>query len=51
MRPFPFFSTFNMDRRTDQQAYFPIEMQLYIYVMFLVFPDEIQEEQEMRGRI
>ena len=40
----PFFSTFNMDRRTDQQAYFPIEMQFYISVMFLGFPDEIHEE-------
>ena len=33
-----------MDRRTDQQAYFPIEMQFYISVMFLGFPDEIHEE-------
>ena len=39
-----FFSTFNMDRRTDQKAYFPIEMQFYISVMFLGFPDEMQEE-------
>ena len=40
----PFFSTFNMDRRTDQQAHFPIEMQFYISAMFVGFPDEIHEE-------
>ena len=40
----PFFSTFNMDRRTDQHAYFPIEMQFYISAMFVGFPDEIHEE-------
>jgi len=28
----------------DQQAYFPIEMQFYISVMFLGFPNEIHEE-------
>ena len=28
----------------DQQTYLPIEMQFYISVMFLGFPDEIQEE-------
>ena len=39
-----FFSTFNMDRWTDQQAFFPIEMQFYISVMFLSFPDKIHEE-------
>ena len=39
----PFF-TFNMDRRTDQQAYFPIEIQFYISAMFLGFPDKIHEE-------
>ena len=39
----PFF-TFNMDRRTDQQAYFPIEMLFYISAMFLGFPDEMYEE-------
>ena len=39
-----FFSTFNMDRSTDQQAYFPIEMQFYISAMFVGFPDEIHEE-------
>ena len=39
-----FFSTFNMDRWTDQQAYFPIEMQFYVSVMFLGFPDKIHEE-------
>ena len=33
-----------MDRRTDQQAYFPIEMQFYISAMFVGFPDEIHEE-------
>ena len=33
------FSTFNMDIRMDQQAYFPIEMQFYISVMFLGFPN------------
>ena len=43
MRPFDLFLTFNMGRRTDQQAYFPIEMQFYISVMFLGFPNEIQE--------
>ena len=38
------FSTFNMNRWTDQQAYFPVEMQFYISVMFLGFPDKIHEE-------
>ena len=33
-----------MDRRTDQQAYFPIEMQFYFSVIFLGFPNEIREE-------
>ena len=33
-----------MDRSTDQQAYFPIEMQFYISVMFLGFPDKLHEE-------
>ena len=33
-----------MDRRTDQQAYFPIEMQFYISAMFLGFTDEIDKE-------
>ena len=33
-----------MDRRTDQQAFFPIEMQFYISAMFVGFPDEIHEE-------
>ena len=33
-----------MDRRSDQQAYIPIEMQFYISVMFVGFPDEIHEE-------
>ena len=40
----PFFSTFNMNWRRDQQAYFPIEMQFYISAMFVGFPDEMQEE-------
>ena len=31
-------------RRTDQQAYFPIEMQFYISAIFVGFPDEIHEE-------
>ena len=44
MRPFDLFSTFNMDRWTDQQAYIPIEMQFYLSVMFLGFPDKIHEE-------
>ena len=44
MRPFDLFSTFNMDRLTDQQAYFPIEMQFYISAMFVGFPDEIHDE-------
>ena len=43
MRAFNLLSTFNMDRQTDQQAYFPIEMQFYISVMFLGFPNEIHE--------
>ena len=38
MRPF------DMDRRPDQQAYFPIEMQFYISAMFVGFPDEMHEE-------
>ena len=33
-----------MDRWMDQQAYFPIEMQFFIFVMFLGFPDKIHEE-------
>ena len=33
-----------MDRRTDQQAYLPVEMQFYISVMFLGLPDKIHEE-------
>ena len=33
-----------MDRRTDQQAYFPTEMQFYISAMFVGFPDEKHEE-------
>ena len=33
-----------MDRWTDQQAYFHIEMQFYLSVMFLGFPDKIHEE-------
>ena len=44
MRPFDFFSTLNMERQTDQQTYLPIEMQFYIYVMFLGLPDNIQEK-------
>ena len=39
-----FFSTFNMDRQTDQQAYFPIEMQFYISAIFVGFLDEIHKE-------
>ena len=38
------FSTFNMDRRADHQADFPVEIKLYISVMFVGFPDEIREE-------
>ena len=38
-----FFSTLNMERRTDQQTYLPIEIQFYISVMFLGLPDNIQE--------
>ena len=44
MRPFDLFSTFNMDRQTDQQAYIPKKMQFYISAMFLSFPDEIHKE-------
>ena len=44
MRPFKLFSTFNMDRRTDQQAYLPIEMHFYPSVMFLSLPDDMHEE-------
>ena len=33
-----------MDLGTDQQAFFPIEMQFYISAMFVGFPDEIHEE-------
>ena len=33
-----------MERWTDQQTYLPTEMQFYIFVMFLGFPDEIHEE-------
>ena len=33
-----------MDRRTDQQAYFPIEMPFYISAMFVGFPDEMHKE-------
>ena len=44
MRTFDFFSTLNMERQTDQQTYLPIEMQFYIYVMFLGLSDNTQEE-------
>ena len=44
MRPFDLFSTFDMDRWTDHQAYIPIEMQFYLCVMFLGLPDKIHEE-------
>ena len=44
MRPFDLFSTLNMERRTDQQTYLPIEMQFYISMMFLGLPDDIHEE-------
>ena len=44
MRPFDFFFTFIMDRRTEQWAYFPIEMQFYISAMFVGFRDEMHEE-------
>ena len=37
----PIFSTKFEERRTDQQKYLPIEMQLYISVMFLGLPDDI----------
>ena len=47
MRPFDLFFTFNMDRRTDQQAYFPIEMQFCISVKFLGFPNEIHREKPL----
>ncbi len=40
----PFFPTQFMDRRTDQQAYLPEVIQLYISVMFRVLPDDIHEE-------
>ena len=40
----PIFSTYSTDRRTDQQSYLPVEMQLYISVMFLGLPDDIHEE-------
>ena len=40
----PCFLTLNMDRQTDLKAHFPIEMQFYISVMFLGFPDKIHEE-------
>ena len=33
-----------MDRRTDQQAYVPVEMQFYISVMFVGLPDDTYEE-------
>ena len=33
-----------MVRRTDQQVYFPIEMQFYISAMYVGFPDEMHEE-------
>ena len=36
-----------MDRWTDQQAYIPIEMQFYLFVMFLGFPDKIHEEKPL----
>ncbi len=32
------------DRRADQQTYLPVEMQIYISVMFLGLPDDIHEE-------
>ena len=33
-----------MDRWTDQQAHFPIEMQFYISAIFVGFPHEIYKE-------
>ena len=33
-----------MDRRTDQQAYSPVEMQFYISAIFVGFLDEIHKE-------
>ena len=39
-----FFPTFTMDRWTDQQAFFPVEMQFYISVMFLGLSDDRHEE-------
>ena len=48
MRPFDLF--FDMDRRTDQHAYIPIEMQFYISAMFLGFPDEIHKEKTAQGQ-
>ena len=45
MRPFDLlFPLCNVDRRMDQQAYFPIEIQFYISAMYVGFPDEIHEE-------
>ena len=44
MRPSDLFSTFDMDKQTDQQTYFPIEIQLYISAVFVGFPDDIHEE-------
>ena len=38
-----FFSTLNMGRRTNQQAYLPIEMHFYPSVMFLGLPDDMHE--------
>ena len=40
MRPFDLFFQLK-DRRTDQLTYLPIEMQFYISMMFLEFPDKI----------
>ena len=32
-----------MERRTDQQAHFPVEMQFYISVIFLGISDDMHE--------
>ncbi len=34
-----------MDRQTNQQAYFSIEMQFYISAMTVGFPDDVHKEE------
>ena len=47
MRPFDLFFQLFTDRRTDQQSYLPVEMQFFIFMLFLDLPDDIREEKPL----